>query len=262
MANLTTIREPVTAPSVTPPPYGLFSVVAPRTTSEGRWQVGVTWDSAACRGLPRTSRNPCITGAGILNFTPEMHACNLVTAEALTVFAYSLDNVLGGDLDQRKASARERLLAGEEAAVGRYLQTLLAAAVPAPVAVGTFVGIERLKAALGYVEEQLRLNYLGQGVIHVDPAAATMLGLTVQNGRLVTPLGTPVAVELRPTADGTAPTGTVIYGTGAVVVYREANPQYINDVMNRDINEYDTIAQRTYVVGWDCTAVGAAVTYA
>jgi hypothetical protein len=65
-------------------------------------------------------------------------------------------------------------------------------------------------------------------------------------------IGTPVVVGAGYTANG--PT---IYGTGAVAVRR--GEMEVVSAWNMAINDELVLAERTYVVGWDCFATGVKV---
>lgn len=116
---------------------------------------------------------------------------------------------------------------------------------------GTSVGTAGTAAdALGKIEQALAAGYVGTGIIHTSPAAATKLFanlLLVNNGgKFFTQLGTPVVV-------GAGYSATAMYGTGSVVLYRServsvSGPDMANNVMS-------ALAERAYVAFTDCIRV-------
>lgn len=259
MVALVDVRTPVDAPPHLPSSFGVFSVVPARPDSGPHWRNGVMWETLVC-GMPGiVTDQRCLTAEEVDGLLLLHRDCAIVEGEPFTVSVVGAE--AAGDMDDAQAASyRERLLLGEEQVVGAKLRGLLAAAVPSPTAITAFSGSERVRLALGHVEQELRRLYPGQGVIHVDPVVATVLDLSASGGRMTTPLGTPVIVAVDEVEAAAADTGTVIYGTGAVVLYREATPSSIR-TFDRAVNDWQFIEQRTYVVAWDCTAIGAAVTY-
>jgi hypothetical protein len=242
MATLDQLHVRVEAPVVVPHPYGLFSVAPPASPSDTSWQAGVSWESWACID-PNTTTDPCING-GAVPGAKEFEACpDYQSFKPITVY---LGVKRGGQsTDVGSAQAGQILEDGEEYAVEEYLWAQLAAAVTEAAAMSP-VG------ALGKVENLLGENYMGTGVIHMSRETATRLAPNlVRNGsRIETLLGTPVAVG----AGYIAPT---IYGTGAVAV-RRGGLEVVN-AWNTAINDELVLAERTYVVGWDCYATGVIV---
>lgn len=243
MATLDQLHVRVEAPAVTPHPFGLFSVAPPATPSEGNWQAGVTWESWTCLD-PNTTTDPCING-GAAPGAKEFENCpDTRTYKPITVYLGLKRNGQSREVGTEQVS---RVLEdGEEYAVEKYLLAQLAADVTEGAALSP-VG------ALASVEEQLGVNYMGTGIIHMSRATATRLAPNlVRNGdRLETMLGTPVAV-------GAGYAGTpVIYGTGAVAIRRD-NLEVVS-AWDRAINDELVLAERTYVVGWDCYATGVLV---
>lgn len=100
------------------------------------------------------------------------------------------------------------------------------------------------------------------GLIHVDRMAGGLLGdyLAPVGGRLVTPLGTPVAVEATGDDGAAVPTSTTMYATGQMVVYNgPVETTQFDDLTG--VNDVRVKALRPWLVGWDCTAIGTTVTF-
>lgn len=116
--------------------------------------------------------------------------------------------------------------------------------------------------ALGLLEQALANCYGGVGVIHVPAVALPSIAgmLDISGPRLVTKRGTIVAVGGG--YPGTSPAGVArptntawMYATGKVFGYRSAvrirAPQGAA-ALDRATNTMRMIADRTYVIGWDC----------
>jgi hypothetical protein len=261
MPTLAEFRNAIQAPvGVTPHPYGVDSVVAATTPGDPHWMAGVEWTSNVCGGARYTTASVCDDATD--NFTLDRW-CKLMGFDPFTVYSWSETSTFSGRNEGGEAQAIDRLRAGEQAAVEMRLRELLAAAVPSPtaVAVSTYAGTEKLLGGLAFVESKLRGQYPGNGVIHLDVFGASLLSayLRPQGNRLLTALGTPVAVEASAgDLAATVPTTSTIYGTGPLVLFR--GTEDVTTVLNRDVNDWIGQASRTYIVGWDCVAVGATVT--
>lgn len=132
---------------------------------------------------------------------------------------------------------------------------------------------------LGLLEDALASCYNGVGVVHVPVKALPTLAannlitrdggrdsVTGQVGRrLRTPNGNLVAVGAG--YPGTSPAGAApatnqawVYATGAVFGYRgPVSYTRARDSIDRGANMMQMIAERTYVLGWDCCHVAVLV---
>jgi hypothetical protein len=150
-------------------------------------------------------------------------------------------------------------------------QNILLQSTASVVATGAFDAA----TGLGLLEQALASCYNGVGVIHVPVKALPTLdanglvrrdggrdGTTGQLGRrLRTANGNLVAVGAG--YPGTSPAGATvpnnqswIYATGAVFGYRsKVSYSRVNDSIDRGANMMQMIAERTYVLGWDCCHV-------
>ncbi len=251
----------VAAPTVTPYRFGLFSVAEIRTAAlaagglDEHWRLGVTWETEACDQVGITV-NPCVFEQPAPLESDRF--CNIAEFKPFTLYAYSRGSVVGKTLEMQRADAVAKLQNGEQYGAESALWGLLNAATPVPENLTALPGW----LGLGWMEQALAERYGSQGVIHMNRSAATALGLYVKpDGAMMrTVLGTPVVVgggydQLSDPAVDTA----VIYGTGPVIMYRsEIDTQA--DAVNTSINDVSIVAQRDYVVGWDCVTLAAEIT--
>lgn len=121
------------------------------------------------------------------------------------------------------------------------------------------------------LEEALSDCYGSEGVIHVPTSVGTWLhryGLVRVDGpRLRSPAGHLVAVGAG--YPGTGPDGSLsgesmrwMYATGAVMLRRtpiEQIPVEVPSALNRTTNDIGYVAERTYIIGWDCCHLAANV---
>ena len=138
----------------------------------------------------------------------------------------------------------------------------LATSIPVTGAVDVATG-------LGLVEQSLADCHNGVGVIHVPVKALPTLdahGLVRdRNGVLKTLNGNIVAVGAG--YPGTSPTGvdpgvgaSWIYATGPMFLYRsQIRVIPYRESLNRSNNTVEMLAERTYVVGWDCCQSGVLI---
>lgn len=254
----------IAAPPALPNPYGLLSVAPPVSVADPHWLQGVEFESlCGGRGVRREAFAFCPDPQPAAA-TPDRW-CQWVSLSPFAVFALSDTSVQHGIPDEQlERQTRARLLAGEASAVEQELRAQLALAVPAPqtVAITGYTGRDKLIAGVAYLEQRLNEVYPSLGVIHVDRMAGGLLGdyLSPVGGRLVTPLGTPVAVEATGDDGAAVPTVTTMYATGQMVVYNgPVETTQFDDLAG--VNDVRVKALRPWLVGWDCTAIGATVTF-
>lgn len=254
----------VQPPPVVEHPFGLFSVAPPVAGTEAGWQVGVTWQSSAgCVEVGFTS-DPCITGETVTPKQPT--TCPpFNTAKPFIVYSYLTRSMRS--LEVTRSEVEAGFAAAEQRGVESYLWN---DQLPGAVRAHWQVPAGQVAHALGLVELALAQTYNGTGIIHMDRATATALGnqnLRVSGASLLTMLGTPVVVGagygpdlgVAGTPGGAAtPAPSVtgsIYGTGALAVRRDQRDTL--EGFDRAVNDALVIAERTYVVAWDCVAVRA-----
>jgi hypothetical protein len=243
---MATPRHLVEPPASVPYRYGLFSVATPRTTeltldgADPHWRNGITWVSQSC-GAVGATQEFCID-----EVDPELapdERCDVREFEPFTVYAYNDDSIPGFSLSEHEAHAVQRLLHAEQYAVENVVWDRLvdesdtctdASTTPA------YVG-------LGIAEQELADLYRGMGVLHMNAATATVLcdNLYADGQIMRTKLGTPVVVGRGYEVPG------VIYGTGPLVIYR-GDVDTRQQAISKPNNKVSYIAQRDYVVGWDC----------
>lgn len=240
----------VTAPAVTPYPFGLFSVAPASVPADDHWASGIWWRSAACNSLGVT-HNPCVVDDPVPALAPNV-VCGIVGGEAFTVYARSDESMGGAPIDAKFQAARNLLLAGEQFAVETELWAMLLAAVP--TADATAVDAQE---AIAMAEALIADNYGGAPTLHMSRYAATMgaWAIRIEGSTLKSLLGASVVAG---GGYGTSPIATgsafSVIATGALVVVRSV----VDDVgryYDHATNRIDAVVQRTYAIGWDCTAV-------
>lgn len=250
--ELSDVFTTVDAPAPTQLRFGLFSVVTPTPDADTSWEgMGITWLSQFCASIGVTY-DPCI-----VDNVDDLAASTYCTQPQYQPFTvYELSEVTTRNEATNEANARARLAEVEQVAVESQLWPLLATAVTEVSA-----GIGSVLEALAFTEQALGEAYPAQGVIHMSRYAATLLApdLVREGSRLTTPLGTPVVAGAGyGEISGAAAANVSIYGTGPLVMRRGA----VQYVTTRDLttNRSFALAYRTYVIGWDCAAVGATAT--
>jgi hypothetical protein len=122
---------------------------------------------------------------------------------------------------------------------------------------------------LGLLEWQLSQCYPGQGFIHISPLVLPVLAawnLAIErDGALWTPRGNRIVVGSGyqvsgPDGSPPGPEAAWIYATGAMFGYRgEVRFTQEPESLNRATNTMGMIAERTYVLGWECCLVAALI---
>lgn len=126
---------------------------------------------------------------------------------------------------------------------------------------------------LGQLEANLAACYHGQGLIHIPPvvlptlAAWKLVDSKTSPGQLLTPRGNLIVVGDGYTGSGpdglAAPAGSAwIYATGAAFGYRSEvmMQRPAPDSFDRIENTYKMIAERAYVIGFECCHLAARLT--
>lgn len=242
--------ETVAAPATTPYRFGLFSVVAPAADADTAWEgLGLQWRSMAC-ALPRVTYDPCIVD-DVDPLAADTY-CTIPQFQPFTVYQQTGDTLR--NTSRSVDETRARLLEVEQFGVERQLWDDMASVV-------TEVSTGSLIEGLALVEQMLVEAYPATGIIHMNRYSAIRLGdqLVVEGGRLTTRLGTPVVAGGGYGAvAGADPSTAAIYGTGPIVLRRGLVDTAT--VPTPESNDVASLAFRTYVVGWDCAAVGSTVT--
>lgn len=280
-------RQIIDPPAFATLPYGLWEAAQHPAPSGPHWQQGVTWIERCPDGGTTYDECLTVTGTGAPP-APPAKADNVDQtfrgATPFTVYAeFDCSPVGLGDAQTVAADALARVeaqrveaafwtgVAGGVETVFPHLaadaQVLDAQGIVLQTAASTAVTGADVAHALGELEQDLADCYAGQGVIHIPRVALPTFaanGLVREaGGRLLTHSGNVIVVGGGYTGsgpDGAAPAaGTAwIYATGAVFGYR--SEPYISrarDSLDRAENTMRMIAERTYVIGFECCLLAA-----
>lgn len=283
------IRREVEAPAFTPAPYGLLSVAQQIQDEDAHWRLGISYRPLC--GRPAATWDECIvvTGSGSPPEPPaktETHTRDLRGATAFEVYAEMECTVVGAPDGEAEADIRRALTDNEAWRVERAFWTGRATdpTTSGPVVVYPHLAANgalsdpqgytlQTSAAIvtggpldivegfGALEAALAGCYGGVGVIHVPvevvPLLAAQRLIEVRNGQLRTMNGNLVAAGggyPGTGPDGTRAAGTTwVYATGAVFYYRGDVTTFAPvESLDRRTNTLKQIAERPYVVAWDC----------
>lgn len=273
---------PFTAPS-----FDLLSTATPLDMADAHWRMGITWEPLC----PESSGtyDPCsavVDNGGDVERAPappEKAATTEWQTRAATAFtAYSrIDCSPVGQWDDLSESNQQALIRSESrfvetafwsGAVGG--QTVVFPHLAADTAVmdggdvlqpaATVVTDtpQGIAVGIGMLEDAMRDCYPGVATLHMPIRLAALAAeaslLTSRSGRMfTTSIGSKVVVGDYP---GTGPDGTTtegvtwMYATGEVFFVREPTPTRFSmaESFDRNVNTVEVIAERTYVIGWDC----------
>jgi hypothetical protein len=242
------------APLTTRPlPYGLLSVADVVTDTSAHWRNGVIADGDACV-VARYAGDPCDPPAA----KEAISAYTVFEGEPFTVYALNSCKTVGR-LDTAEESTRRALERSEGAAVEAafWERVLLPYAVdlspdgPVPLNVG-----------VGMLEGYGAANYGGLGILH-SPRSVTSILADVSNlqrngSQIETFQGTPIAsgggYELSQTNVGEA----WLWMTGTVRLTR-SDIDVVPMTVDRETNDFFSLAERTYVAVVDCFVAGVRV---
>ena len=264
----------VAAPTITPARYGLVSAADLVVESDPHFANGVEFEQNPC-GPAKLAPNECVTEPEDARTVDD--GIDLVESGPITVYNGFTCRAVGVDEAQMLDRARKALAGGEWAAVekavwslGDPLRLMNDGAVEgAETEVLTTDAVSLVKG-IGLLEEHLGEQYGGVGVIHAPRAvagfAAERRQIDVEAGHKVTTLGTRWSFGNYPNTgvDGVAAAVDTAWlvATGAVAVRRsEVKPKPVSfaEAMNRRTNEIFAIAERTYVVSWECVQAAVLV---
>lgn len=278
-------RVVVPAPAFTPSQYGLLSVARDMTgVFDTHWGAGITYQPLCAATASTFDECLVVTGVGAspepavkaATFTSQRRAatpftvisrkdCSAPTfwndapdevAEALTEGeGWQVERAFWtGNVDSQSGINHPHLQANTP--IVTDLDTLQTAAT-----IVTGVPMDII-SGLGLIEQALADCYQGQGVIHVPASLGASLAawglIHLDGGRFVTTNGNLVAIGrgytgTSPTGVAATPTATWIYATGAVFYARSPLREFSRtEMFDRNTNTLDALAERTYVVGWDC----------
>lgn len=261
MGSLLNTYHQVSAPPAVPYRYGLFSVVEPRTaaiegvTIDEHWRLGIQWQSQSCGDIKETT-GPCIDDE-VPALTPDGQLCSVLEYDPFTLYAYNDDAIPGHTLAEHEANAITRLTKGEQYGAEGHLWS----AITTAAGVATDATAYPIHIGLGLAEQSISEIYEAQGVLHMDRMTAMACApyLKVEGGRMMTALGTPVVVGGGYRSEAVTPSDLgVIMATGPLVMYR-GDIDTRENAVDKAINTVSIIAQRDYVIGWDCSALAVSV---
>lgn len=276
--TLSTARALVTQPTRTPLPYGLLSVAQMPTDSDVHTAGGVRYEVDPC-GRANVVTEACLVTGGPTKLPTD--TWSMKGSAPFTVYTMPVCGPVGNweEYEQRAVAA---LTNGEARAVEREFESGEFGTIPhlaedtavtgtgfdntvieqtaATVVTGSPVTLTR---AIAELEAVMADCYGNEGVIHVPPrvvAYGVKFGLfKVDGNRLRSPMGHLVAAGagyrgLSPAGVATGQTDPWIYATGAVFVRRTGVmvPATVRQSLDRSKNDVYLLAERTYVIGWDC----------
>lgn len=276
---------PFTAPS-----FDLLSTATPLDLPANRWKMGITWEPL-CPESSGTY-DPCTAvvdnaeAPGEATEAPaplEKAATTDWQVRGATAFtAYSrIDCSPVGQWDQLSPTNQQALIRSES----RFVETTFWSGVAGgqtivfphlaadsevsdgedllqPAATVVEATPQTIAVGLGMLEDAMRDCYPGVATIHMPIRLAALAAeanlIAPRSGVMyTTTIGSKVVIGDYP---GTAPDGTTtagttwLYATGEVFFARDREPTRFRpvDSFDRAVNTVEMLAERTYVIGWDC----------
>lgn len=272
-----TARPLVTRPTRVASPYGLFSVAQLPTENGGHWQLGVRTEVATCAPSGVTTDSCAVTGTGI---KVQIDAMSTLGATPFTVYSIPTCSTVGF-MDLARQYATDALISGEQRAVEREFWTGANGTTPhlaanaqilssdgtveqsaATVVVSGGASVDPTEA-MALLEDALGWCYGAEGVLHAPPSVVAhwqARGLVRREG---SSLRSPANHQIVSGAGypGTGPDGSLpavsrwVYATGAVQLRRgpiEVRGSSSGEVVDRSKNDVMYVAERTYVINWEC----------
>lgn len=279
------LRMLVDPPRRQPMPFGIFTVVDERPVDDPHLLGGVEYQPL-CGGAG-TTFDYCVTGGPAPAFYPTVSR-TMRAATPFTVFSELVCSPVGTNWDQAYEDVVDILETTEQYQVERALWTgevgglanqmyphLSAnAAVTTPIVTGGLTTTLQTQAVIvsggpvsaatgiGLLEGALGACYDGVGVLHVPETAIPALAnlnmifrdgknLRTHNGNLV--VAGAGYTGTSPSGVSPAPGTTWMYATGQFFMYRGKIITFTRESsLNRSNNTLTAVAQRTFVLGWDC----------
>lgn len=279
-------RKYVDPPTRQPLPYSLVQMAEWRNDSDPHWQGGIEWQSLC--GNSATALDYCVTGAALPAAKVDTGGRDLRGANPFTVYAEVDCSPVGQHWDRGMADARRLLEDSEAHEVERAFWTGTAAGVTNTVyprlaadadvydSTSSVMRVQLQAAAvvvtgstgvtpalgMGALEDAAADCYHGVATIHVPIIAIASLmhrGIIQRDGaRLRTISGNTVIAGAG--YQNTSPAGVAagvgqawLYATGQVFGYRSAVKTFVREQsFDRSTNTLKAIAERTYVLGYEC----------
>ncbi|MCA9835221.1 MAG: hypothetical protein KC435_14820 [Thermomicrobiales bacterium] len=226
----------IDTPEVAPRRFGLFSVAKLFDFNDGHWQGGVEYEALNCAGGDLDAiTDACDPIAK--NTAPNQP---FATYPPITGYYLHECRAVGG-----WAEASTRAMRGYAAREQAFLEKVVVDQVVGASALSNGCPEVALAEAQGYLDS----TYVGDGVIHIGSAVASMLGsrLQRQGNHIETRLGTPVSIGAY---------GNRVIATGAVTIRRgvaTTTPAPLAEVTPA-MNTIRALVERTYVIDTDCAA--------
>lgn len=271
----------VEAPDVTPLPHGLFSIATILSPEDPHWQTGIEYEPLACGPASVYACPTCVQNNN--NTAPAKtyeEGVPLTNGFPFTVYgSFKCSPV--GNWDRGFERAADSLRAGEERAVESAIATgdfhggvslTGADAIDITPTPGTPVNLVQ---GIALLEQYVGANGSGQGAIlgsRRDLILANANGVQVwKDGEMLrTLLGTPVAGlagfdgRTGPNDDAAGAGQAWLFGLGSTPVIRRSEifmtPEDRRAALNTGTNDFEVLAERTYVVTWDCFTAAVLVT--
>lgn len=273
---------PFTAPS-----FDLLSTATQLDLPDTRWKMGIVWEPLCPESTG--TYDPCtaiVDNAGAAEPAPAPPVKAATTEwqiRGATPFtAYSrIDCSPVGQWDQLSETNQQALIRSES----RFVETAFWTGVAGgqtvvfphlaadtamsdgedllqPAATVVTATPQNIATGIGMLEDAMRDCYPGVATLHMPIRLAALAAeaylLTSRAGRMfTTSLGSKVVIGDYP---GTAPDGssaegvTWMYATGEVFYARDREPTRFRavDAFDHAVNTVEMLAERTYVIGWDC----------
>lgn len=256
--------------------YGLFNAATMVPTWDEKFgSGGIVFEDEFC-GLPRGYDTACTDALATKTWDTQTQ----VTGTPFVVYAGIQCGSVGHTEAEFQAKALNRLKAGEQGAVEQIFSRQLngqsrglANATPnaTTITATTTTGNHLIADQIGALEESLYSTYGLLGVLHVPFQYGERMQaeqLLIKDGSVWrTVLGTAVSIG---NYDGYSPAGvapvaghTWIYITGQTFVWRNPDPfvSSLEGSLNRATNQVFILAEREYVVTYECTAFALDVTF-
>lgn len=287
-------RVVVPAPAFTPSQYGLLSVASDRTAefnanpNTSHWGAGITWEPLCPDAFTTYDECVAVTGVGVTPAPPAKSATFVNVRQAATPFTVFVrkDCSIPTFWDQASGQVAEALTDAEAFQVEQAFWTGVAGAqtvvYPHLAANAALVsdrdslqiaattvtsGAVNVIRAFGALEQAAMECLNGAATLHVTVATAAALvawsQIRLVGGIYYTALGNKVSVGAGYTGSSPAgvaatPASTWMYATGPVFYARGPLMEFSSrDSVTLSTNSLSQMAERTYVVGFNCCLLAA-----
>jgi len=238
-------------------PYGLFSVLALRQSSDPHWMNGITWESVSCdpvTGADWQDDPDCDTDFDKFFRGPGE---NGEATQFITTGSYLCGAPGGPAYSRGKEFAEADLLAHEQQQAEAFVWRKLAAEASDLNAAGAVSPEEGLALLEGWMGD-----FGSLGVIHLPREAASILSkrLNPSGSRLTTKIGSPVVAGSGypgTSPAGAAPAAGEVWAFVSPALFGYRGEVMSHAVLDRTKNDHYALAERPYVVGFDPCGVGA-----